>query len=298
MVIGSILAHYSLVSLCNSNFVILWQDSISNAQQALGLVGLVHGLQRREASFGSGLRIIAGLSLLGFNLSTILLVFAENELAENPAEIPNKNVLLSRSVAVIAILLWSGFLYLRFQTHTSLFEEDAAFYEENDGASALEVRTRSTVWDILGPLPRGIFLVFYLTSFIFFVDSFVVSLLQFSPKFQAIVCTFAVPLLIRPMFYVDIFLYAQRQWIHTAIETSLRTGLCTAVAVAPTLVVVGWMLSQPMTLVFSRAQTAAYGVAVWFVIIFVHGYQTNYLKGVMLICIYILVAFALGISMK
>ena len=207
-------------------------------------------------------------------------------------------VLLSRGVAIVAILLWIGFLFLRFKTHADLFEEEAASYEENYDESAHEVNIRSTIWDILGPIPRRIFLVFYLTILVFFVDSFVVALMQFPPKFQATICTFAVPLLIRPMFYVDILVYARMNRIDTAIETSLRTGLCTALAVAPTLVIIGWMLSQPMTLVFSKVQTAAYGIAVWFVLIFVHGFRTNYLKGILLICIYILVAFALAVTMK
>ena len=252
----------------------------------------------REAFIGSGLQIIAGVSLLGFNLSTVLLAFVESVSVENPAEILHSNVLLSRSVAVIAILLWGGFLLLRFQTHASLFDEDAPFYEESDDANAHKDQIRSTSWDILDPIPRVMLLLFYLPILMFFVDSFVVALIQFPTRFQAMVCTFAVPLIIRPMSYVDILTYARLQWINTACETSLRIGLCTAMAVAPTLVIVGWMLSQPMTLVFSGAQTAAYGSAVWFVIIFIQGHRTNYLKGALLICIYVLAAFGLGISMK
>ena len=195
-------------------------------------------------------------------------------------------------------MLWIGFLVSRFQVHIDLFEEDAAFFEENQDTRAPEVKTRSTIWDILGPTPRVTVLIFYLTILMFFIDSFVAALIRFPPKLQAMICTFAVPLLIRPMSYFDILTYARLNWISAAVETSLRTGLCTALAVAPTLVIIGWMVSQPMTLVFSRAQTAAYGVAVWFVIIFVRGYTTNYLKGVLLLSVYILVVFALVISMK
>ena len=258
----------------------------------------MNGFYWRNGLLGSGIPIIAGLSLFGFSLSTILLVFVETAAAENSAEIFDSNVLLSRGVAIVAILLWNAFLLLRFKTHADLFEQESAYYEENYDASVLEVNIRSTIWDILGPIPRGMFLVIYLTILIFFVDSFVIALMQFPPKLQAIVCTFAVPLLIRPMFYVDILFYARTNKLDTAIETSLRTGLCTALAVAPTLVIIGWMLSQPMTLVFSKAQTAGYGIAVWFVIIYVQGFRTNYLKGILLICIYVLVAFALAVSMK
>ena len=227
----------------------------------------------------------------------MLLIFVENVYAENSAEILNNSVLLSRSVAFIAILLWSGFLFLRFQTHTALFEEDA-FLDEGREPMISELKLMSTIWDIFGPIPRFIFLVFYLMAFMFFVDSLAVALIQFSPKFQAIVCTFAIPLLIRPMSYVYLIMYTRREMIHTAIEASLRTGLCSALAVAPTMVIFGWVLSQPMTLVFSRAQTAAYGVSVWSMINFVHGSRTNGFKGILLIWIYILVAFALGVLMK
>ncbi|KAL8794635.1 MAG: hypothetical protein Q9195_002831 [Heterodermia aff. obscurata] len=273
ILIGSILAHYLL---------------------ALGLVGLVNGYYSREAFFGSGLRIMAALSLLAFNLSTMLCVFVESVSTESSAEILHNNVLLSRGVAIIAILLWSGFLFLRFQTHALLFDENDRFYDDERVPKV----SRPTIWPTLGPIPRVVALVFYLAILMLFVGSFVVTLIQFSPQIQAKFCTFAVPLLIRPMSYVDILIYARLQWINSAVETSLRTGLCTALAVAPTLVIVGWMLSQPMTLAFSTAQTAAYGVSIWFVIIFIHGNRTNYLKGVLLVSIYILVALALGISMK
>ena len=230
---------------------------------------------------------------MGFNISLVLLVF-ENVSAENAAKILNSSVMLSRSASIITLLLWTGFLFLRFKTHTALFEEDAAFSDESDYEGPPYVKVRSTNWDILGPIPRLIVFVLYLAILMFFVDSFVVALIRFPPRFQAMICTFAVPLLIRPMSYVDILRYARLQWINSAIETSLRIGLCTAMLVAPTLVMIGWMLSRPVTLVFSTTQTAAYAVAVWFVIIFVNG-PANYLKGCLLICIYILMAFALGV---
>ena len=63
-----------------------------------------------------------------------------------------------------------------------------------------------------------------------------------------------------------------------------------ALAVGPILVITGWILSTPMTLVFGTFETAVYGVVVWMLMIFVRRQISTYIEGSLLVGMYVILA--------
>ena len=142
----------------------------------------------------------------------------------------------------------------------------------------------------------------YICLLIYCIDSFVMILLSFQPKVQTLLCLFGVPLLLDSPTYFKAVIGAIRQDLSSdhldrAIDTTLGTGVCVALAVGPILVIAGWILSLPMTLMFNEVETAVYGITVWMLIIFVHDQKSDYYKASLLIGMYIILAMALVISL-
>ena len=142
----------------------------------------------------------------------------------------------------------------------------------------------------------------YICLLIYCIDSLVTILLSFQPKVQALLCLFGVPLLLDSPTYLEAVVGAIRQDLSSddlngAIDTTLGTGVCVALAVGPILVIAGWILSLPMTLMFNEVETMAYGIAVWILTIFVHDGISNYYKASLLIGMYIILAMGLVISL-
>ena len=246
--------------------------------------------------FGQFPGIMAGLSIFAFLIPAILLVFVQARDSDSSSQALAGSVVVSRGAAVIAILLWITFLYLRFKTHTELNESWSDDQPDYDDETIPDADDRPRAWDGKSRLSQWtVVFLLYLAFLAFCIDSFAAALLQYPPYFHVPFCVFGVPLLLKPMSYVNALMCARGGAMDAAIEATLGTGLCIALAIAPSLVIVGWIFSLPMTLMFGKFETAAYGVAVWLVVIFVHGQKSTSSKGALLVLAYVLIAVAFGI---
>lgn len=144
-------------------------------------------------------------------------------------------------------------------------------------------------------LYRTLSWLIYVSLLVFCIDSLVAALLRFPSRFQTLFCLFGVPLLLKPRLYIHAIVCAEEDFFDKAIEATLGTGICVALAVGPLLVVTGWILSTPMTLMIGILETAAYGIAVWIIMIFVRRQRSTYMDGSMLVGIYVILALGLGI---
>ena len=127
----------------------------------------------------------------------------------------------------------------------------------------------------------------YICLFIYCIDSFVTILLSFQPKVQTLLCLFGVPLLLDSPTYLEAVIGVIRNDIISddmvgAIDTTLGTGVCVALAVRPILAIAGWVLSLPMTLMFNEVETTANGIAVLMLIIFINDQKGDYHKALLL----------------
>ena len=74
------------------------------------------------------------------------------------------------------------------------------------------------------------------------------------------------------------------------IEATLGTGVCIGLLIGPVLVIVGWIISSPMTLVFSTFQLTAYGITGWMLMFFVQRRRSTWFGGSLLVGMYIILA--------
>lgn len=162
----------------------------------------------------------------------------------------------------------------RSYTFYESYDLNAPFYRRPQQ----EIQLKSITWLYwsLGWLVHVLLLVLC-------IDSPVAVLLRFPSRFQTLFCLFGIPLLLKPRRYINAIARARPGSLDEAIEATLGTGVCVALAVGPILVITGWILSTPMTLVFGTFETAVYGVVVWMLMIFVRRQISTYIEGSLLV---------------
>ena len=260
--------------LCNA----LWVFGIS-------LFSLVHMPYRANAD---STHTLIGLCLLASALSSILVWFdiivGDTEMVRPSLD---KTVFLSRSIALVSLLLWASFLAFRKQTHAHLFDPD--YYDEEQRSPSDPV-SHSPIQSVIQASIRLVFLGLC-------ADNLVHSLLSQPILARSMFIYFAIPLTAR--------VWAQYRgvrsgWHNTGpfeevIDSSIGTVLNTLLCVGPCLVLLGGIIGSPMDLRFSVMEITLVDVAVWTLSVSGHGlwYNYTYFHGALLITLYAMSALGL-----
>lgn len=256
------------------------------------------------------------LSLIAVSISTILSFIPMEEPAVWRTHSSKSSLTISRCAAIISILLWLGFVVRRSVTHGDIgkgFDHSPnglyGRHQDVPSSSKLQGRLKPTrrryelpAWRYKLPAKarraqrackyRSLAFILYIGLLGFLQDSLVVLLLEFSSRLQVLSCLFGIPLLLKPRLYIDIFLSqgAHGEYMDGTIEATLGTGVRIGLLVGPILVIVGWITSNPMTLVFSTFETIAYGITVWMLMFFVQRQRSTWFSGSLLVGMYIVLA--------
>ena len=231
-----------------------------------------------------------GLCLLASAFSSVLVWFdiivGDTEMVP-PSQ--DKTVFLSRSIALVSLLLWASFLAFRNQTHAHLFEPQ--YSEQRRLSDELHRFSHSPVDSVIEALIRLVFLGLC-------ADNIIHSLLL-QPIFPRNMCIyFAIPLTAR--------VWAQYRGVRSGwdnmghafeevIDSSIGTVLNSLLCVGPCLVLLGGIIGSPMDLRFSIMEITLVDVAVWTLSVSVAGgwYGFAYFRGASLMTLYVLSALGL-----
>lgn len=253
---------------------------IANLLLALGLAALCGGLRFTEQSFPPA---VARINASSLTLAVIVLLTpAAIQLTSNglPA-----STLDNFSYASAILLLTYYFLMLLFsmRTHKHLYlVEDV----ENE-----EINNRHQV--NLG-LQTGILLI--CTLVLVFVSDILVESLQKAISSLGLTSLFTGVILI-PIFggiveFVTCVTFAVKNKMELAVAVAIGSSLQIALFVAPVLVLVGWLIGEPMNLSFNLFQIIAVAIAVWSTNSISSDGHSNWLEGVLLLITYAVLAIA------
>lgn len=191
---------------------------------------------------------------------------------------PDQNVLtLSRITAIILLILYIVFLYFQTKSHAHLFKEEEAGDKELDPWSASAVLVFATI---------GVTVCS--DNLVDSVDG-VVESLNISRPFIGLII---VPIVGNAGEYVTAVSASVRDKLDLAISLVVGSTLQIALFVTPFLVIVGWIINRPMTLMFDIFETAVLSLAVLVVNYLVQDGRTNYFAGALLIGTYTIIAVA------
>lgn len=85
---------------------------------------------------------------------------------------------------------------------------------------------------------------------------------------------------------------AMKNKMDLAIGVAIGSSMQIALFVTPLMVIIGWIIGEPMTLFFNTFETCVLFVTVLIVNYLIQDGESNWLEGVMLISTYIIIAIA------
>jgi len=196
----------------------------------------------------------------------------------------NSILLLSRGTAIILLFLYLLYLFFQLKSHAFIFDSERA--DEDDGAEDDR---------ILPPISAGVALAL-ITIMVavcaeYLVDSIdaVVEKTHMSPTFIGLIL---LPIVGNAAEHVTACVVAYKGKMDLALGVAVGSSLQIALFVTPFMVIMGWIIGQPMTLYFHGFETIVFFIAVVVVNYLIQDGESNYLEGALCIGLYIIIAIA------
>ena len=185
-------------------------------------------------------------------------------------------LILSHGTAVILLTLYILYLFFQLKTHSDLFDEENRGENQTDDEDS-EPR-------ILSPLSGGIAMV-VITVIVaicaeYLVDSIdaIVETAHISKTFIGLIL---LPIVGNAAEHVTACLVAYKHKMDLAISVAIGSSLQIALFVTPFLVILGWIVGQPMTLHFQGFETVVFFMSMLVVNYLIQDGASNYLEGAM-----------------
>jgi len=206
---------------------------------------------------------------------------------QNSNENSESNILiLSHGTSIIMLILYALYLFFQLKTHASLFDAEA-----QDGEDGEEEKEP----EILGPVAASICLVI-VTLLVavcaeYLVDS-IDAIVQKAHISKTFIGLILLPIVGNAAEHVTACVVAYKDKMDLAIGVAIGSSMQIALFVTPFLVILGWIIGQPMTLHFQGFETVVFFLSVLVVNYLIQDGKSNYLEGCMCLGTYIVIALA------
>ena len=226
-------------------------------------------------------------SLNTIAMSCLLIPSTLHMLLKTQDSTPSDHLILiiSRTIAVILLTLYLLYLTASLRTHSNLldFEEDEDEDEDEDerGASA---DAAADLW--LGPIPASIWFTLSLALVSLCTVALISSLQDSSWKGKKPFIGFVLfPFLGNLPDYLSAFRVALQNQLDITILATTGSSMQLLLFNMPVLVILGWIMNEPMTLSLQLFETATVFLGVFIVRYVVADGRSNYLCGAMCIAL-------------
>lgn len=186
---------------------------------------------------------------------------------------------LSYGTSIVLLTVYVLYLYFQLKTHTHLY------VTENE---AEEVPVL--------PIWMGVILLLVVTVVVAFCAEYLVGSIEglseswgISPTFIGLIL---LPIVGNAAEHVTAVSVAMKNKMDLAIGVAIGSSMQIALFVTPLMVIIGWIIHQPMTLFFNTFETCILFVSVLIVNYLIQDGESNWLEGVMLLSTYVIVAIA------
>lgn len=187
-------------------------------------------------------------------------------------------LILSHGTSIIMLLLYVLYLYFQLRSHKDLFDEE----DTSEGNS--EEQSESSEGSTLKPIPAAIALVL-ITICVAICAEFLVNSIDPIVKTAGISKTF-IGLILLPIVgnaaeHVTAIVVASKSKMNLALGVAVGSSMQIALFVTPFLVILGWIIGQPMTLKFQGFETIVFFLSVLVVNYLLQDGKSNYMEGAM-----------------
>ena len=256
---------------------------LSNILLVLGCCFIAGGYNRLEQTFNSTVASTMS-SLMAVATASLIIPATLYASLTRSAESADDNILiLSHGTSIILLILYCLYLLFQLKTHAKFFDEEA-----QDGEEPKEP-------EVLGPVAALVALVI-ITLLVavcadYLVDSIdaIVEELHISKTFIGLIL---LPIVGNAAEHVTACVVAYKDKMDLAIGVAIGSSMQIALFVTPALVILGWIIGQPMTLHFQLFETVVFFLSVTVVNYLIQDGKSNYLEGCMCLGTYIIIAMA------
>ncbi|WVR05215.1 calcium/proton exchanger [Kwoniella sp. DSM 27419] len=271
---------------------------LSNLLLVLGMSFFASGFYFHESTFqvtaaqaSSSLMTLACITLIipaAYHASeteaaqaTIKLLIKEGAPDPNDSSLRGL-LLLSRGTSIILLATYLGYLFFQLRTHAQLFES-----EENEDEEA-EVAAMDQ-WS------AGAWLVIITVVTSFCADVLVGSIDETAQQWhipKKFIGLILLPLVGNAAEHVTSVWMACKGKFDLVLAVSLGSSIQIAAGMIPLLVIIAWAVGKDLTLFFANFETIVLFVSVMLVNLLLQDGRANYMEGVMLISLYLIVGMS------
>lgn len=194
-------------------------------------------------------------------------------------------LLISRGTAIILLIVYVSYLVFQLKTHADLFATDES-EEEAEVASMSVVSAGASLLTIT-----------VITSFC--ADVLVGSIEETADKYhipKAFIGLILLPFVANAAEHVTSVWMAMKGKPELTIGISVGSSIQIAAFVVPLLVIISWIIGKELTLYFADFETVSLFVSVVLVNLLIMDGKSNYMEGLMLCALYIVIAIAFWVS--
>ncbi|KAF9513028.1 hypothetical protein BS47DRAFT_1329887 [Hydnum rufescens UP504] len=196
-------------------------------------------------------------------------------------------LIISRGTSVLLLMVYVGYLVFQLKTHADLFRPPPSQAQEEEEQESMSMISAAI----------SLLSVTVITSFC--ADWLVASIEETAEKYdipKTFIGLILLPLVANAAEHVTSVWMAMKNKMELTIGISLGSSIQIAAFVVPLLVIVGWIIDRDLTLFFANFETTVLSVSVLLVNLLIQDGKSNYMEGLMLITLYIVIALAFWVS--
>ncbi|KAF8291818.1 Calcium/proton exchanger [Clavulina sp. PMI_390] len=201
---------------------------------------------------------------------------------------------ISRGTSILLLLIYAAFLFFQLKTHTVLFDNATpAYLEETVEAQGPEDEVKMN----MASAGLALLTVTVITSFC--ASWLVASIEETAKKYsipRAFIGLILLPIVANAAKHVTSVWMAANDNMELAIAIAIGSSIQISTFVVPLLVLVGWFANRPLTLFFADFETIIFFMSIILVNLLVQDGRSNYLEGLILVVLYIVIALTFWVS--
>ncbi|KAL8855107.1 MAG: hypothetical protein Q9221_000013 [Calogaya cf. arnoldii] len=285
----------SIVALKNGEIRIVQASMLgsilSNILLVLGCCFLAGGIKHKEQSFNSTVASTMS-SLMAVSTASLIIpatLYAAMGTSKPPDDKTDNILILSHGTSIILLILYALYLFFQLKTHADLFDEESE--PEGEGGPDGE----QSEGHVLSPWAAGVALVIVTIAVAvcaeYLVDS-IDSIVESAHISRTFIGLILLPIVGNAAEHVTAVVVATKNKMDLAIGVAIGSSMQIALLVTPFLVILGWIIGQPMSLQFEIFETVVFFLAVLVTNYLISDGKSNYLEGAMLLGMYFIIALA------
>lgn len=280
---------------------------LSNILLVLGCSFLAGGLYHKEGLFnGTGAQASASLMTLSCITLVIPAAYASTTNAGmqnycgDVDDCPTAGLLfISRGTAILLLGVYCAYLWFQLKSHPKLFVSPTDSPNSEGTVETAATTPTEETEPRMGTAAAGIALLSVTVVIAFCAEYLVSSIEETAERYsipKAFIGVVLLPIVGNAAEHVTSVWMAMKNKYELTITICVGSSIQIACLVVPLLVIVGWIVGQPLTLHFHNFETIVLFVSVFLVNLLIMDGKSNYMEGLMLLTLYLVIALAFWVA--